>query len=355
MPGIRIADINVAGLTVGQVIPLKLPFGTYLPATLKQNSEGSAAILRIWNESGVGFDYVQVGGVDTGSVCAGGWYDIELDHDVQQINFTVSYILPNAPVSLLKSTYYLPGQTPPLRAILGNSPIGGAVVNLTANNLINQGNPAGTNMVQGSSSPAAGSIIINNDGSGSRSLISNGVTEVLESWTEGTGLTEAAVVYGASTDYQATNFFGEFNGYIKSLNGVATTQAQGGNGVPAGFTILLESHVTATSIQTLFNVTITQGGLYRFSGYITMGNNLAEPVTYKVAWQDLLYTGHTTTFIDNANQKPLNGANNIGPTDTIPLVTFTVLATAGGNLTVTYQDPAGTPNDFVSLYIEYLS
>lgn len=106
--------------------------------------------LQIFNDSGCGLQLTMATGGDGYNFPAGAWANMPLAPGESAVNFSVIYVLPNAPVSTLMATYYAPGETPVTVPQLGNSPIGGGVSSVvtTASNLDNEGSPAGAIIMQ---------------------------------------------------------------------------------------------------------------------------------------------------------------------------------------------------------------
>lgn len=107
----------------------------YGPNTIK-GSRGNAAHIQLFNESGAGLT-IQFPSGDNLFIPAGGWLPWELDPSVTSLQYTVVYLIPNAPVSQLVAVYYFPHETPPNIPILGNSPVGiGGTVTTSSSNLV---------------------------------------------------------------------------------------------------------------------------------------------------------------------------------------------------------------------------
>ena len=123
--------------------------------------------LRLFNESGCGLD-IQFDTGRSDRIPAGAWAVYQLAGE-QALRWTVTYVLPGAPVALLLAVLYEPGEVVPSLPVLGNSPIGigGTVATSTTNAVINDGNPLATTVVEATPSGAAGSQMLwRNDGSG---------------------------------------------------------------------------------------------------------------------------------------------------------------------------------------------
>jgi hypothetical protein len=101
--------------------------------------------LFIHNESGCGLGITLKDSQQSFNLAAGQWVPIVLGPGESAVQWVVKYVLPNAPVNLLMTTYYFPGEPIPDIAVLGNSPIGiGGSVSTQVTTLSNEGNPINT-------------------------------------------------------------------------------------------------------------------------------------------------------------------------------------------------------------------
>ena len=175
--------INVAGATVGQTFTLDLT-NAGIGAGGIPSTPGYAqkpANLWLYNDSGVGFSatFQEIpGGFN---LPAGAWGGVPLPAGLVTIIFTVIYILPNPPVSLLISTYYGPNEQAPNAITLGNSPVGiGGSVQTSVSTLSNEGNPPTPILVIDIGNTSHTQLItIYNDGSYSWSVNVAGVNHTL--------------------------------------------------------------------------------------------------------------------------------------------------------------------------------
>jgi len=130
---------------------------------------GNKPTLRLFNDSGSGLQVnFPVSGIGF-QLPAGAWQDVNPQPGESSIDFTVLYLLPNPPVTLLMVTYYSPNEQLPAMPQLGNSPIGGGVTIATANNVSNTGQPPFTSIVYGLPSGdnnALGALNLENSGFG---------------------------------------------------------------------------------------------------------------------------------------------------------------------------------------------
>lgn len=119
-------------------------------------------------------------------------------------------------------------------------------------------------------------------------------------------------------------------------------------------------HVTATTIQTVLTYAVTATGLYRVSAYIQFSNGgTAEKIVLNLNWTDPTL-GANLSFFANGNQgaTPVlldaSATAAIANPVAVPTIPQLIYAQAGHNITVQYQDPGGTPNDFVFVIVERL-
>ena len=139
----KLADINVAGAAVGQRFTLPLGNKGFYAGIVDPDMTPT---LQIFNESGMGFTVITKTESHSFDLPAGAWRNVSIANGESQIDFIVDYVLPNPPVSLIKCTYYEPGETVDPIGQLGNSPIGigGNVQTSSVQTLSNEGNPIGT-------------------------------------------------------------------------------------------------------------------------------------------------------------------------------------------------------------------
>ena len=158
--------VNLALASVGSSGPLSW-VGLVSQGSPSLGVRAGRPTLRLFNESGCGLDIT----FDTGRsdrIPAGAWAVYQLAGE-QSLTWTVTYVLPGAPVALLLAVLYEPGEAVPDTPLLGNSPIGigGTVNTSTTDAVINDGRPLATQVIEATPSGAAGSQMIwRNDGSG---------------------------------------------------------------------------------------------------------------------------------------------------------------------------------------------
>lgn len=133
-------DLSSAGVGFTATIDFN-QFVKFLP-----NDMTVKAHIRILNESGCGLDIAFQASGNSHSLPAGAWGTFDLEPNDGSVQITVTYTLPNPPVSLLLSIYYAPGETVPQAFTLGNSPIGigGSVTTSSVQTLSNELNAANT-------------------------------------------------------------------------------------------------------------------------------------------------------------------------------------------------------------------
>jgi hypothetical protein len=140
--GTTIIPIDLSTAVVGTTGDINIPTVT----------SGEGYHLLLFNESGCGLKLRFLQSDDTDSIPAGGWRKYPLIPGETTVTWTVIYVLPNAPVSMLIGTIYKPGEEVPEIGTLGNSPIaiGGTVntVGGTASSIQNDGNVAGTRIME---------------------------------------------------------------------------------------------------------------------------------------------------------------------------------------------------------------
>ena len=134
-------------------------------------------------------------------------------------------------------------------------------------------------------------------------------------------------------------------GQIVSLGGQA---AAGSFGAPVIVASVFNQNVTTTAQVTLVSMSVP-AGVYRFSGWLSV-NNGTQPQKIKFQFNGNslpIFTSATgVVVLDGVNDSLFNSFYV-----SWPLVSDYSATT----LTVTYQDPGGTPNDNVSVIVERLA
>jgi len=134
-----IPQTDMSNLTVGATGNINMPSVT--------SDKGYTLIL--FNESGCGLKIQFLTSGDSDNVPAGAWRTYTLSAAEERITWTVIYVLPGAPVSLLLGTIYLPGEKVPAIGTLGNSPIGigGSVSTSGVQTLSNESSVLGSKVI----------------------------------------------------------------------------------------------------------------------------------------------------------------------------------------------------------------
>jgi hypothetical protein len=227
---------------------------------------------------------------------------------------------------------------------------------IVASNLINIGNSPGTQIIQGSSSPGEGSISLFNDGSGTVKLYDSGSSLNAISLTNGTNITEAVAIFGNSSDLNMTNFYGDATLNNLSFENVTSINGVNVTGIWAIVGNTNRQHITTTGLQTIltFNAPIT--GIYRASGYFNKVNATSSDITFQITYTDPDdATLHTTRFSCDisgtyTNLRGSTGVVNVAET----CFTEKFAATIATAITISWNDPSGTPNDYISADVEVL-
>ena len=135
--------VDLTGAIIGTQKSLDFsPFVKVNPA----NPMEDHAHLALFNESGCGLQLAMRSSGNGQYLPAGGWTTFEIQQNDSSLAITVTYTLPNPPVSQLNVVYFAPGETLPGSYTLGNSPIGiGGTVNTSnVQTLSNEGGAANT-------------------------------------------------------------------------------------------------------------------------------------------------------------------------------------------------------------------
>lgn len=234
-----------------------------------------------------------------------------------------------------------------------------AVVGVTnvATQVINTGNGAEAIVVQATNINNGGSLTEFNDGSGSRKILDAGNVVTIEFFTAGTNLAEAVAAYGTPTDLTMTTFNGEgnFDGVslnsIKSMNG---TTAAGPLWVPVQTSI--RQHITSTGLTNIISFSAPITGLYRISANFNKRNATSAAVTFEFTYTDpddsSSHTIHLSADIAGTYTN-FAGSTTVGSAVAHCFV-VEFPATVSTTISCQYNDPSGTPNDFVSAVIECL-
>ena len=150
-------------------------------------------------------------------------------------------------------------------------------------------------------------------------------------------------------------------GRVASLGGQTSA---GILGAPVIIAQAVHVHVTATTVQTILTISAPATALYRVSGYIYL-NNGTQPQSITFGPQFTDPDAGVQNGADIITQRELStggftvpttaGANSPYNNGIIACAPYVFYAKAGTNINVVYQDPANTPNDFVSALLERLT
>lgn len=156
--------------------------------------------------------------------------------------------------------------------------------------------------------------------------------------------------YGA---IKGNNFY--IIGVVKNLSGLFTVGNTGVSGIVAK---QKTTGITSTALQTVLTFSVVTEGMYRINANYWLNNGTSpQNITFQVAITSGIGAGARTLSGLSVSQG--NGPNRADGTvahnnsmyyaGAIP-----VYCAAGSTITVTYRDPANTPNDAVAVYVEYL-
>ncbi len=164
---IPLNQVNLSGASVGTSgkVDFTLNVPQYSSAHLYQQKQ--FAHIQVFNDSGSGLLLQFLPSTNSDYLPAGGWRTIVIEPDDTFFTWTVVYTLPNPPVSLLLPVYYTPGEIVPDVGQLGNSPvgIGGSVQTTSIQTLTNDGNAAGTQIIEAKQAGSSGSnVSVDNSG-----------------------------------------------------------------------------------------------------------------------------------------------------------------------------------------------
>lgn len=150
------------------------------------------------------------------------------------------------------------------------------------------------------------------------------------------------------------------SGGVQILGPIASlgSQASVGNfGVAVIVAQTLNQTIGSTGSTNILVYGATGNNHYRIYVDVWLGNSTAEKITVSVAWTDpTTSTTRTEFFYSPAYGGICNGAQTSGlALIPLALAPLTLSAKSGTNITVAYNDPAGTPNDRVTAIIERLA
>lgn len=142
---IQVASINLSTAIVGTAGTIPLSQATP-PPTLQQQMrplQAEGPNLFVWNESGCGLTCLWPLSRETFTLPAGQWRLLKVPPGEEQLFYQVTYVIPNANVSLLLADLYHPGEPLDPMGVLGNSPVavGGTVSTASSNIVYNVTDP----------------------------------------------------------------------------------------------------------------------------------------------------------------------------------------------------------------------
>jgi len=146
--------------------------------------------LRVFNDSKFSL-YIQfIQSSSSDHLRPGAWRTYELSPGEAGFHWTVESIMSvNAPIEELTSTYYFPNESVPIDDVLGNSPVGGGVTTSNSQTLSNEGNPAGTLVIDVGDSVFAQLMTLFSDGSSTWAVDQTGTKhQVIKIQTSGNPL-----------------------------------------------------------------------------------------------------------------------------------------------------------------------
>lgn len=204
--------------------PTYNPAFTTNPATLQLYNESGAGLMLSFRETGGG-----------ANLPAGGWKNLAIPAGEHFVDYTVVYLLANAPVTTLLADYYGPNEEPNPSAVLGNSPIGvttNVPLNTVATSINNVGNPDGTIVIKIGNAGGLTTAQLDNDGNLTISAQSNGSLLTVLKLLAGGGLGSFATIQ-MDNNQISTDGSGDMTGvrflatdrfrWIKALGGATQT------------------------------------------------------------------------------------------------------------------------------------
>jgi len=166
--------------------------------------------------------------------------------------------------------------------------------------------------------------------------------------------TEVFEVQGGHVELDNAKIVTDGTGKFTKLANVAAV----GFGLPVVVAQALDTNVTATGNQTILTYATVATGLYRVSGGWHFANGTTpQNVTFRVTYADshggAIVTSYFLTTEDPS--RALNAKAIAASPFSAGLVPASFHALTGTNITVSYNDAGGTPNDFVTVIIERLA
>ena len=347
----RVATIDLSAAIVGNSFNINIGQSTPPPTLAQQMNPiiaGHNSVLKIHNESGVGFSCHWPLNNQTFTLPAGQWPTLYPPPNEDVLIITAVYILPNAPIDTLFADLYLPGEQVYETGALGNSPVNGGSA-LTNNDRILDPNDGIGVLVQDTF--AGGPVILQpttNDRGIELNVVSAGgiTTTVFNGFAPSLGDT---VEVGSNTGNVRLRNDLDVVGPVTSVNSLATV---GSFGVPA---VLVHSIATVnvTTLQTTHSLATVAGGTFLVGGMFRTNNGTPpQLITFQVAYTQ----GFSNTAITDPFQGTSGGAYatinalSIG-NGFIACQPLMIRVQPGTTISIQYRDAGGTPNDSIDAFI----
>lgn len=187
---------------------------------------------------------------------------------------------------------------------------------------------------------------------------------VFTSWTGSTtaipfsvGGQFGAAAYVDNLGNMSTNGLNVYgSGYFfAAITGVGSQAATGSFGVPVIVAQSSLTHVTGTSSVQPISFSVPVSGFYEVRGWVTMGNSTPEKISAWVSFTDGTPAGGTPTInfdtIISGVQYILSGSEGNVSAGSLALRPMSIYAASGHTITLNYQDPGGSPSDYVYFQI----
>jgi hypothetical protein len=391
----QIANISLVGAVVG-VTTGTIPLGRSIPPpTIAQQmrpQQTAGSTLFVWNESGCGLSCLFPLSGESFTLPAGQWRQLQVPPGEESLLYVVSYILPNAPISLLLADLYLPGEPIDPMGVLGNSPIGlSGAVPVSVSSVANDGNPVPTTFVE--STPQGGIQTTNITNDGHIALTPNNpntatdiAIAVSEQNAPETQARDAVVLLGRKTGDASsrlslrmrgsdgygslglagpnganpTNLFAQVNGLnidtdVALLGNLAKVGGLGtlGRGVPIiqqrplGFNIPNSTNTFVASI----NMPAADTPVIIFASFlVNTGNTNSGIITLKAGYTDAASNVSVSAFLAlYPGATALSAVTIARAASYYNTYSVMIVAKASTNVNIQYQNTAaGTINDFVT-------
>lgn len=347
---IVVADIDLSAAVPGSNFVIDWSRQTNQSAS--SSFVDNQAHVNVYNESPCEL-LVTVGG-DTTVQPAGAWNTYGILPSITSITVIVDVVLSGAQVSKLYAVWYAPNEAYE-RPILGNSPIGGIITGVIAQELQGSGQTLFLTEHDVSGVPtltpgnaANGTVALSgNDPSGNPQIALQTIG----------GATPGVTVNGGLTVF--TNTGGGIEMILQSGQIVTyLNQATFGAGVPAIIAGFHDVAITTTAINNVLNYFTPNDGqnhVYRVNGWLDLNNGTSgQLIAFQVSYTDpRTGLGNTTPFTTPSStaSSAMNGALSFG-NGRLPCHPMVIECKPGTAISINYRDPANTPNDKVSGFVE---